>query len=610
MAEERLIGLAAIITLGLAAQWLAWRLKWPSILLLLITGFMAGPVMREIAPEFSLNPDFIFGGLLFPVVSMAVAVILFEGGLTLKLNELPQAGAVMWRLVSIGAVVTWLIIGVAAHYILDFSWSLAFLLAAILVVTGPTVIAPLLNHIRPQGTSGAILKWEGIVIDPIGATLTVLLYEAVIAGNVLNAPTHIVTGVLSTLISGAGAGLLGTLFLMIPLRKHWIPDDLQNGAALAIVLSTFVAANHVQAESGLLAVVVMGVALANQRWVSIHHIAEFKETLRVLLLSGLFILLAARLSLTDLTGAGYAPLLFLAILILVVRPASVAVATWRSRLTTNERLFLAWMAPRGIVAASIASIFSLRLQERGVPGAEQLAPITVIVIVGTVLVYGLTAPPLARKLKLTKPTPRGLLIAGAHDWARQIATALIRAGQTVWLVDTRPENVKAAHAENIPAIHANVQSSSAIETADREGLGILLTMTSNEEVNALACLRYASVFGRARTFQLPPHNSADKRKQAVGEHQHGRLLFNARASYKWLDAQFQAGAEVATVLLDEQVTFEQYEEDDLRPLMPLFTISPTGDLSVVTIDEPPALRGPLTVIALTLPESASFDKVL
>lgn len=610
MAEERLIGLAVIISLGLAAQWLAWLLRWPSILLLLVTGFIAGPVMRVAAPEFALNPDFIFGGLLFPLVSMAVAVILFEGGLTLKLSELPQAGGVMWRLVSIGAFVTFLIIALAAHWIIGFAWPLAFLLAAILVVTGPTVIAPLLGHIRPQGVSGAVLKWEGIVIDPIGATLTVLLYEAVIAGNAADAPAYILTGVLSTLISGAGAGLLGTLILALPLRRHWIPDDLQNGAALAVVVATFAAANHVQAESGLLAVVVMGVALANQKWVSIQHIAEFKENLRVLLLSGLFIILSARLSITDLTGAGYAPLLFLAVLILIARPASVAVATWRSRLNFQERFFLAWMAPRGIVAASIASIFSLRLQERGIPGAEQLAPITVIVIVGTVLVYGLTAPPLARRLQLTKPSPRGVLLAGAHDWAREIARALRAAGQNVWLVDTQKSNIEAARAEELPALHASVQSPSVLEAADREGLGILLTMTSNDEVNSLACLHFANIFGRARTFQLPPRSAGHRRKQAVAENQHGRLLFDERATYLWLNTQFQAGAKLLTIELTEGFSFENFQEEHQRELVPLFAISPMGALTTISAEEPPILRAPLTLIALVLPNMASSDKVL
>lgn len=610
MAEERLIGLAVIISLGVAAQWVAWRLRWPSILLLLVTGFVAGPVMRGIAPEFSLNPDFIFGGLLFPIVSMAVAIILFEGGLTLKLSELPQAGGVMWRLVTIGALVTWLVAGVAAHLIFGFGWSLSLFLASIVVVTGPTVIAPLLNHIRPQGIVGPILKWEGIVIDPIGATLTVLLYEAVIIGAGENAPTLIILGVLKTLISGAGAGLLGAAFLILPMRKHWIPDDLQNGVALAVVVATFVAANQVQPESGLLAVVVMGVALANQKWVPIHHITEFKENLRVLLLSGLFILLSARLALTDLTSAGFAPLLFLLVLVLIARPLSVIFSTLRSRLTGSERLFLAWMAPRGIVAASIASIFSLRLQEKQIAGAELLAPITVIVIVGTVTVYGLSAPALARKLHIVKPPPRGVLIAGAHEWARQIALALQAAGQTVRLVDTDRENVDAARKQDLSATHASVQSPSILEAADREGLGVLLALTSNDEVNALACLRFASALGRAHIFQLPPREAGHRRKQAVAEEQHGRLLFDEKATHQWLNSQFEDGAQLVTAKLSETYSFEDFQEEHNWQLLPLFTVSQAGELDILTAGEAPALRAPQNVIALALPEAPPSDKVV
>jgi NhaP-type Na+/H+ or K+/H+ antiporter len=602
VAEERLLGIAAIVGMGIGAQWVAWRLRWPSILLLLITGFIAGPVMRQVEPIFSLSPDFIFGGLLFPFVSVAVAVILFEGGLSLRLDELPRAGGVMWRLISVGAVVTFALSTIAARWVLGFEWPLSCLLAAILVVTGPTVIAPLLAHVRPQGTTGAILKWEGIVIDPIGAMLTVLIFEAIATGNIQEAPAHMVRGVLATLICGAGAGILGSLLLLLPLRRHWIPDDLQNGVALAIVITTFAASNHVQAESGLLAVVVMGIALANQKSVSIRHIAEFKESLRVLLLSGLFIILAARLSLTDLQNAGAGSLAFLAVLILIVRPAAVAAATWRSRLRWQERVFLAWMAPRGIVAAAIASIFSLRLLEREYPGAEQLAPVAVIVIVGTVTFYGLTASPIARRLNLTKPAPRGVLITGAHFWARRFATALKDAGVPVLLVDTRADHVAEARREELAAQHASVQSQSVIDAADQQGLGTLLALTSKDEVNALSCLRFAEIFGRARTYQLPSREAGHRQRQILGEGQHGRLLFDPRATFQWLDEQFAGGAVVETLQLDEDATINQIQDEYEGRLVPLFLIGAAGDLKIFTADEAPSVRGPATLITLLQPE--------
>jgi NhaP-type Na+/H+ or K+/H+ antiporter len=606
VAEERLIGIAAIVGMGIGAQWIAWRLRWPSILLLLITGFIAGPVMRRVEPVFSLDPDFIFGGLLFPFVSVAVAVILFEGGLSLRLDELPRAGGVMGRLVSAGALVTFALTMLAARWVLGFEWSLSCLLAAILVVTGPTVIAPLLSHVRPQGTTGAILKWEGIVIDPIGAMLTVLVFEAIVAGNLQEAPAHIVRGVLATLICGAGAGLLGSLLLLLPLRRHWIPDDLQNGVALAIVIATFAAANHVQAESGLLAVVVMGIALANQRSVSIRHIAEFKESLRVLLLSGLFIILAARLSLSELWNAGAGGLAFLVVLILIVRPAAVAVATWRSRLRWQERVFLAWMAPRGIVAAAIASIFSLRLLEREYPGAEQLAPVAVIVIVGTVTFYGLTAAPVARRLNLTKPAPRGLLIAGAHDWARQFALALKNAGLSVLLVDTRADYVAEARREQLAAQHASVQSQAVLDAADQQGLGTLLALTPKDEVNALSCLRFGEIFGRAQTYQLPAREAGHRQRQILGEGQHGRLLFDPRATFPWLDEQFARGARVESLRLDADATTNQLQDEYEGRIVPLFLIGETGDIKIFTADETPAVHGPATLVALLLPDEEAI----
>jgi len=430
MTERLLTTLAGILVLGIGAQWLAWRLRIPSILLLLGSGFVVGPGLGWI------DPDRVFGSLLLPVVSLSVGLILFEGGLSLRFRELRKTWGSLVGLLTVGVLVTWGLSAVTAAQILGMPSSLALLSGAILVVTGPTVIGPLLRHIRPTGRVGPVAKWEGIVIDPIGATLAVLVYEgldAIRRAEYGSATLNVLEGLGITLLAGGLVGAFCAGVLVFCLRRFWIPDYLQNPVALMLVVIALTAANALHHEAGLLAVTVMGVILANQRVVPMDRISEFKESLTILLISALFILLSARVRVEDLTALGWRGLVFALVMLLMVRPLAVWAATIGSQLTRAERLFLAWFAPRGIVAASVASVFALRLGDSG----AVLVPATFLVIVATVAVYGLTAGPLARRLGLTPGDPQGLLIAGANGFARALASVLQREGFRVVLVDTR-----------------------------------------------------------------------------------------------------------------------------------------------------------------------------
>ncbi|MCH6551717.1 MAG: cation:proton antiporter, partial [Planctomycetes bacterium] len=382
--EHLLLALAAVIVLGVGAQWLAWRLRIASILLLLLVGFFAGPVSGELLGSPIVDPDALLGDLLLPFVSLAVALILYEGGLTLRFAELGKDAGVVWRLVTLGAGLTGVLCGLAAWAVLGLSPPLAVLLGAVLVVTGPTVIVPLLNQIRPGGRVGAILRWEGIVIDPVGAMLAVLVFEVIVLGDPQGAAGHVVEGLLRTLAVGGGFGIAAGLGLAVILRYFWVPGNLENAVSLMFVVGVYTVAHAVQPESGLLAAVVMGVTLANQRLVDVRHIVEFKENLRVLLISSLFILLAARLEINDLLDIGWGGLLFVVILI-VIRPLAVGLSTLGCGLSWKELAFISVMAPRGIVAAAVASVFALRLAEQGHEEASLLVPLTFLTIIGTVL---------------------------------------------------------------------------------------------------------------------------------------------------------------------------------------------------------------------------------
>ncbi|MBM4071625.1 MAG: sodium:proton antiporter [Planctomycetes bacterium] len=581
MSHHVLFGLASIIVLGIGSQWAAWRLHLPSILLLLAAGIVAGPVTGF------LDPQELFKDLLLPIVSLSVAVILYEGGLSLKIRELRTIGALFVRLTTIGVLVSWTVTAIAAHLLLGFRWPLAALFGAILVVTGPTVIGPLLRHLRLGGQVGSLLKWEGIVIDPVGAILAVLVFSVVRGGETRGAITDVALDFGLTLLMGTLLGCLGAGLLTLSLRRYWIPDPLQNAVSLMLVIATHTAANLLQEESGLLAVTVMGIALANQRWVAIRHLVEFKENLTVLLISSLFIILAARLELEDFTGLGLDSFLFLGALILVARPAAVLLSTIGSTLTWQERLFLAWMAPRGIVAVAVTSVFALQMVAAGFPRAAEMVPVTFLVVFGTVLLYGLSAASLARRLGLVRPNPQGVLFVGAQSWVRALAHALQAEGCPVLLVDTDWENICFARMAGLPIHYGSILAEQTMHETDFSELGRLLAMTSNNEVNSLACLRYTEVFGRREVYQLPFAASADGRHEAVPLDQRGRFLFGPEMNYAHLQELFGPRPMVKKTRLTKEFDFVMLQAMRDDTVVPLFLLDSNGVVTVLTADTTP-----------------------
>ncbi len=410
--------LALVPLLGILAQWLAWRLRLPAILLLLGFGMLLGLFVRpdQMLAELTGSQDELIGPkVLFPIVSLAVAAILFEGGLTLKFAELKHSGGLVFRLVSVGALVTWVLSGLAAWLVLGLDGRLAALLGAVLVVTGPTVVMPLLRHIRPARTIGSIVKWEGIVIDPVGAVLAVLVFEHFFGeahgATVWATSWHLARTVLVGTLLGWGVAWL----LAQSLRRYWIPDFLHGAVFLTIALGTFAVSNWLQPESGLIAVTLMGIVLANQKGIRIQNVLEFKEHLGILLISLLFVVLGSRLHLEDLLEVGLHGVLFLAVLILVVRPAAVLASTWGSNLPTRDRLLLAFLAPRGIVAASVSSIFALKLlapEGQQVGQADQLVPLDVLCDCGDRLRLRVARRPVGSAAGPGRPEPARDLVRG------------------------------------------------------------------------------------------------------------------------------------------------------------------------------------------------------
>ena len=590
MTEDILIGISAIIVLGIGAQLLAWRLKLPAILLLLAFGLASGPVYGVI------DPDAIFGDLLLPLVSISVALILFEGGLSLRFSELKGVTGVMGGLMTIGVAVAWAAATAGGYYIVGLDFPIALLLGAVFVVTGPTVIVPLLRHVRPVSRVSSILKWEGIVVDPIGAVLAVLVFEAVIAGGFAEAPDEAVLEVFRTVFVGGVTGLALAWVMVVFLRNYWVPDFLQAPVALGLAVLSFAVSGHFQEESGLVAVTVMGIYLANQRSVSVKNIIEFKENLRVLLISTLFIILAARLDMADFEKAGVPALYFLAFLIVVARPLSVYLSTIGSGLDIKERVFIMCVAPRGIVAAAIASVFALRLAEIGHPQAELMVPLTFIVIIGTVAIYGLGALPLAKLLGLARVNPQGVLIAGGHRWARDLAKLLKDEGFEVLVVDDSWANVTDARYDGIPAWYGSLLSESLPEDVDLGGFGRLLALSRNDNVNTLAVVHFTDLFGRGGVYRLAPES-----EKGVAHEFRGRGLFGEEVTFGELYDRYKDGAVIKKTKLTDEFDYEKFTDLYGGEALPLFVINEKGELRVFAADDTPEPASGQTVVALARP---------
>ena len=581
MDENLLIALAAIFGLGVGAQWVAWRLGLPSILLLLGAGVVAGPVLGVIRPEVLLGPS------LFPLTSLAVALVLFEGGLSLRLGELRTVGAAVRNLTTVAVPLAWLLGALAARFVAGLSFEVSLLLAAVLVVTGPTVIGPLLRHVRPRAHLASVVKWEGIVNDPTGAILAVLVFDVILEGKLRTEPYLVAVGVARTLAVGAAAGLVAAGALVQGLRRRWIPDHLQSPVAFMLVLVAFTTANHLREEAGLVAVTLMGVVLANQSQTTVRHIVAFYESLQVLLLSALFVLLSARLRLADLEALELRHLAFVAVLILVVRPVTVLLSTLGSELTWPERAFVAWMAPRGIVAAAVASLFSIRLVAAGLPEAGLLAPLTFLVILVTVAVYGLTAGPVARRLGVSDQDPQGLLLLGAHPLARALARAVVGRGLRVVLLDSNWSQVAAARLEGLEAWYGNALSERALLEVPLDGVGRMLALTPNDEVNGLAALHFGEVFGRAEVYQLVSDAAREQRPgQETGRHLRARHLFGPGATYPILAGTLVAGGQVKVTPLSPEFGLEDLVREHGPRTVPLLLETEAGKLQVLTVEDP------------------------
>ncbi|MGD9822925.1 cation:proton antiporter [Desulfobacter sp.] len=579
MNEYTLIQVAGILVAATACQWLAWRIKIPGIVFLLITGILAGPVLGL------LNPEAMMGDLFFPFVSMSVALILFEGSLTLNFSEIRGLHIVVRNMVSFGMLVTWIITALAARLGLGLSWQISILLGAITSVSGPTVIVPMLRTVRPNHNIANILRWEGIIVDPIGAAMAVLAYEFIISGSAQQAMGHTILVFVRLVATGVAIGAVCGYGFGMVIRKHWIPEFMHNLFAFSLVLGAFVFSNHLQHESGLVTVTVMGIWLANMKDVPIGDILDFKEHISILLISVLFIMLAARLDIDELIALGWGmSFLFIAIQFLA-RPMNIMVSSIGSSLTWPERHMLAWIAPRGIVAAAISALFATQLQKKGYTDAGVLVPLTFFIIISTVIVQSITARPIALWLKVGEPIPNGFVIIGANQLARAIGKTLMGLGFQVQLADTGWDQVMRAKNEGLSTYFGNPVSEHADRHIQLVGVRGVLALFPHEAVNVAAAIHYRLELGADEIYILPSR-SENNRSTAdrMSIQNHGKILFGKTASYPALATDLARGGQIVTTKLTEKFTLAQFTQKHGPKALLLFAVDKTNRLHVYAHD--------------------------
>lgn len=541
---------ALIGVLGVGSQWLAVRLHMPAIVFMLVAGILAGPVLGL------LDPKEDFGELFKPIVAVAVALILFEGGLTLNFKELRDAAPAVKRLCTVGAALGWVFNTAAAYWIAGLSFPTAAIFGGILVVTGPTVIMPLLRQARLSPRTASTLRWEAIVNDPVGALFAVLAFEVVVAmqgDHLMGAAGHLGIGIVAASVAGYAAGRV----LTRAFRRGLVPEYMKAPILFAAVLGVYAATDWVLHESGLLAVTVMGITMANARLPSLDELKRFKEHVTVLLVSGVFIILAATLEFEMLRQLDWRAAAFVVAIMVIARPLAVMPSLVGTALTMPERGFVAWVAPRGVVAVAVSGFFGERLIDLGFADGALLAPLAFVLVAVTVVVHGFSIGPVARVLGLTSSEPPGVIILGGNTWTNDLAQELHRADVPVVMIDRNWHKLGPARAAGLPTYYGELLSEAAEHAVDLARFGTLIAATDNDDYNALVCTDVGPELGRNKVFQIGRHERSE------GEHDMpasigGRTLLGSGASVDLLGLRMARGWGFKTDTVSQEQSFEDF----------------------------------------------------
>lgn len=565
--------LVMVVALGVAAQWLAWRYRVPAIVLLALAGLIAGPVLGWVRPSEDIGP------LLRPVISLCVAVILFEGGLNLRFHELREASSGIKRLCSIGAAFAWLVGSLCAYTIGDLSLPVSLVFGAIIVVTGPTVIIPMLRQAGLNRRTASYLKWEGILNDPVGALLTVLVVQYFVFRGEAETADHVFVTMGWGIMGALALGTSGAWFLGQTFRKSWAPDFLKAPLTLGLVLVVYSVANTVQHEAGLLATTVMGVVLGNMDIPHMDSMRRFKEYITILLVSSVFVLLTADLQPEILLELDWHAVALICAVLFFVRPMAVLLATSFTDMPWPDRLLVSWIAPRGIVAAAVAGVFGPEMLDAGYEDGALLVPLIFAVIFATVLLHGFSIGFLAKWLGLAND-PHGVLLVGASPWSTELARSLNKdLGIDVLLVDSSWHRLREARLSGVEVIYGEVLSDNVQNSLELNEIGCVLSATSNDAYNSLVCGHFSGEMERDLIFQLPMYSDDASGDRGLNRPLMGISAFSDNAQYEELWRCHFQGWKFFKTRITESYSYEDFQRD-----------CPTGAMIIGTLREDGSFR--------------------
>lgn len=577
--ENTTISLTLIISLSLTSQWIAHRMGLPPILLYLILGLGLGPLAHII------HPDQLLGDLLFPFVSLSVAIILFDGGLHLKFDQLGSLKSLILRLCTIGTITNAFICACLAHYILGFPWLLSFVVGSMLIVTGPTVIAPMLRQLRLNHNLSNALKWEGIVTDPYAAMVGIFFVNAIMHPKTTASIAQLAGHVLGCVGLGVIGGLLAAYILLKLIENESIPVAVEVPITITFVLVTFVLCNHFQHESGLIAVTAMGMRMANQGKVNVGKIIAFKSELQIILIPILFTLLAARLQWSEISQIDVKSALFLMATIFVARPIAIAVATVDQPIPFKEKVFLAFFAPRGIVSVAVTSLFALELNSVHYPYANAFLSTMILTILGTVVIYSLLSQVMTRLMDVRETDPNGVLIVGSNAFSRQLSSLLEKYNVPVTLMDTDRQQVLEARMRDLEVRHVREISSDLVKQFDFRNKGILMAMTNSGAVNQLVCSLFKEQFSDGRRFSLECSRPSIFGPESLSDRA-GLVLFQEGIQYEYLVAHIESGAQLKATRITKEFPITKFMERFSQEAIPLFKMLDNHRLEPVSRKNP------------------------
>ncbi|WP_163540038.1 sodium:proton antiporter [Gracilibacillus sp. YIM 98692] len=603
MVDSLLLVLMIIGVLGVGSQWVAWKFQLPAIVVMAIAGLLAGPIFDII------NPEQDFGDLYRPFISIAVAIILFEGSLNLNIKELRGLGKPVFRIVTWGAILAWVLGSLTAHYVAGMSLAVAFVIGGIFIVTGPTVILPLLRQSKLKPTPAKILKWEGIVVDPFGALLAVFAFEIILF---LSADGRDATALLFFFLASLFAVVLGYVFAKVTgwmFETGHTPEFLKSPAVFVAVIACFTIADEVKHETGLLAVTAMGMTLANIGISSIKEMRHFKENISMLLISAVFILLTSSLTMDTLKDVFRPEIIgYVLLMLFVVRPLSIFLSTIKSGLSLQEKTLVGWIAPRGIVALTVASYFASVLEDEGFAGASIVTSLTFALVFATVCVHGFSIGWLARKLHLSSEGKPGAIIVGSNRFSIGLAKVMEELKIPAVVVDASYDRLYKARRSGVTHNHCEILSEQTEYTMDFTPYDYLIAASEYDSYNALVCSTFLPEFGRKNALRLPKQNHSGDQIDDIDHTIGGRELFSPAVGLEELKYRIKGGYVFRKTTLTEQYTFRDYMHDRHEETVLLFILKQSKQLVFFTEQTESTATTGDTIVSLT-PPSKEFHKI-